>query len=226
MLSRSHDENASAIERVNGEDQDRRSEAMPILRQTEESAMKEYDSVLCLFCLSGRETEAAASINQRGCGKALFPQKTKYYRGKNEWLSEKAAIIPGYVFVYLQEAEAEHIYSFKELPQVIKILTYGDKDAWQLRASDLAFADWVWEQNGTINTIDAVQLGDRIEIVATELKHLRGRVARMDRRKRTVMIEMEGAGLINHVWLPYQVIQKIDEQQPVGEKKDGRKWGG
>ncbi len=174
--------------------------------------MKEYDCVLCLFCLSGREEEAVANINRQGFGKALFPQKTKCYRGKNEWLNEKVPIIPGYVFVYLKEDEAEHVRLFKEIPQVIRILHYGDEKAWRLNESDLAFADWVWNQKGTINTIDAVQIGDRIEIFDTELKHLRGRVARMDRRKRTVILEMDGAGIINNVWLPYQVIRKIDDQ--------------
>lgn len=182
--------------------------------------MREYDCVLCLFCLSGQEKKAVASINRLGVGKALFPQKTKRYRGKNEWLDETVPIIPSYVFVYLREEEAERIYSFKEIPQVIRILNYGDEDAWRLNESDRAFADWVWNQNGTINTIDAVQLGDHIEIIDTEFKHLRGRVVRMDRRKRAVMIEMDGAGMINHVWLPYQIIQKIEEQSSV--EKGGR----
>lgn len=172
--------------------------------------MKEYDCVLCLFCLSGQEQEAATSINRRGCGKALFPQKTKCYRGKNEWLKEQSPMIPGYVFVYLKEAEAERVYSFKEIPQVIRILHYGDKGTWRLNGADLAFADWVWNQNGIIDTINAVQIGDHIKIIDTRLKHLYGKVVRMDRRKKTVMLEMAGAGIINNVWLPYQVVQKID----------------
>lgn len=174
--------------------------------------MKEYDCVLCLFCLSGQEKEVVASINRRDCGKALFPEKTKRYRGKNEWLQEKMPIIPGYVLVYLKEAEAERIYSFQKIPQVIRLLHYGGEGTWRLNGSDRAFADWVWNQNGTINTIDAIQIGHNIEIVDTELKHLRGKVARMDRRKRTVLLEMDGAGIINHVWLPYQVIRRIDER--------------
>lgn len=182
--------------------------------------MKEYDCVLCLFCLSGQEKEAVANINRLGVGKALFPQKTKRYRGKNEWLDETVPIIPSYVFVYLREEEAECIYSFKEIPQVIRILNYGDENAWRLNESDRDFADWVWNQNGTINTIDAVQLGDHIEIIDTEFKHLRGRVVRMDRRKKAVMLEMGGAGIINHVWLPYQIIQKIEDQSSV--EKGGR----
>ena len=219
MLSRSHEGYASAIRSC--EDTDDRSEAMPILRRTEEFTMKEYDCVLCLFCLSGQEEEAVANINRLGFGKALFPQKTKRYRGKNEWLDETAPIIPGYVFVYLMEDEAEHIYSFKDIPQVIRILNYGDEDAWRLNGSDLDFADWVWNQNGTIHTMDAIQLGDHIEIVDTEFKHLRGRVVRMDRRKRAVMLEMDGAGMINHVWQPYQIIQKIEDQssaEKVGDR--------
>ncbi len=174
--------------------------------------MKEYDCVLCLFCLSGQEKDAVVLINQQACGRALFPQKTKCFRGKNEWLNEQVPIIPGYVFVYLREDEAKHIYSFTKLPPVIRILNYGDENTWRLKESDLAFADWVWNQNGLINTIEAVQIGDRVEIVDTELKHLRGKVIRMDRRKKTVLLEMDGAGMINHVWLPYQIIQKIDGQ--------------
>ncbi len=174
--------------------------------------MKEYDCVACLFCLSGQEQEVAARINWLGCGKALFPQKNKCYRGKNEWVNEKAPIIPGYVFVYLKEDEADQVYSLREIPQVIRILSYGDEGTWRLNESDLTFADWVWRQDGTIETVDAIQIGDHIEIVDTELKHLRGRIARMDRRKKTVMVEMDGAGIINHVWLPYQIIQRIDDQ--------------
>ncbi len=95
---------------------------------------------------------------------------------------------------------------------MIRILSYGDEGTWRLNESDLTFADWVWRQDGTIETVDAIQIGDHIEIVDTELKHLRGRIARMDRRKKTVMVEMDGAGIINHVWLPYQIIQRIDDQ--------------
>lgn len=46
---------------------------------------------------------------------------------------------------------------------------------------------------------------------SAEPRHLR-RVARMDRRKRTVMLELDGVGLIHHVWLPYQVIRKINNK--------------
>lgn len=173
--------------------------------------MAEYDCVLCLFCLTGHEKEVAAGINRGDCGKALFPQKNKCYRGKNEWLNETAPILPGYVFVYLKETEAERIYSFTAIPQVIRLLHYGGEGAWRLHESDRAFADWVWNQNGIVNTINAVQVGDRIEVIDTELKHLHGRVVRMDRRKKTVLIEMDGAGIINNVWLPYQVIQKTDQ---------------
>ncbi len=60
--------------------------------------------------------------------------------------------------------------------------------------------------------MDAVQIGDRIEINDTERKHLHGRVVRMDRRRRTVMLAMDGAGIINNVWLSYQVVQRIDNQ--------------
>jgi len=182
--------------------------------------MNEYDCVGCLFCLSGQEKDVVTRINHRNGGIALFPQKTKFFRGKNQWRKEEVAIIPGYVFVYLKESEADNIYLFKEMSQVIRILHYGDEGAWRLTDSDRAFADWVWKQNGIINTIDAVQIGDHIEIVDTELKHLHGRVARMDRRRRTVMIELDGAGIINNVWLPYQVIQKIENKSFAEKVRD------
>lgn len=205
----------------NREQTDCPGEAIPIIKRTEESCVREYDCVLCLFCLSGQERDVAASVNRLGCGRALFPRKTKCYRGRNEWRREEAPILPGYVFVYLREDETERVYSLKEIPQVIRVLHYGAKEAWRLNGSDLTFADWVWHQNGTVGAMDAVQIGDFIQIVDTELKHLRGRVARMDRRKKTVMLELDGAGIINHVWLPYQVIQKIDAPPPADERADG-----
>lgn len=174
--------------------------------------MKAYDYVLCLFCLSGCEQEVAEKINRLDCGRALFPQRIKTFRMKNEWRNIKVALIPGYVFVYLNGDEAEHLYPFETLSQVIRVLKYEDGDTKWLNGADMRFADWVWNQDGLIDLVDAIQIGDYIEIVDTELKKLRGRVAKMDRRRKTVKIEMDGAGIINNVWLPYQVIQKIDEK--------------
>lgn len=172
-------------------------------------APRGYQQVICLFCQTGKEGLVAGVINASGWGHAIFPQRVKTVIQKGQWSEAERPLLPGYVFVYNDGQEFDY-GSIWRLSGVIKVLTYDDTGAHQLRGEDLKLADWFWQKSGLIGPVEAVQLGDRVEIVDGVFKQLRGKITRMDRRRKTFCIELEGAGSIRALWLTYQVVKKLE----------------
>ena len=54
----------------------------------------------------------------------------------------------------------------------------------------------------------ALQIGDWIEITDGVFKQLHGTIVRMDRRRRTFLVSLNGEGAIKQIWLTYEVIEK------------------
>lgn len=177
--------------------------------------MAEYDYALCLFCLSGKENEVVDSIRKKGYGHALFPRKIKHYRNGEEWKPQVVPLVPGYVFVYLTEEEKDCRYKLSDTQDVIRVLGYGDEAASWLRGADLEFAELIWKKNGTIGDVRVAKFGDRVEIVDEDFMHLRDRVVRIDKRKKMILIQADGAGIVNNVWLPYSMVEGCEERATV-----------
>lgn len=168
--------------------------------------MAEYRRVRCLFCNTGKEEQIVRLIQIKGWGKALFPQRIKTMFKNGAWTEVVFPLMPGYVFVY-SEGEADRFAGFRSLNHVIRVLTYGDGSD-TLMGRDLEFADWLWSLNGRIEVMQAVQIGDRIEIVDEVFKRLHGTITKMDRRRRTVRVSLETEGTPKQIWLAYEIIEK------------------
>lgn len=168
--------------------------------------MAEYRRVRCLFCNTGKEEQIVRLIQIKGWGKALFPQRIKTMFKNGAWTEVVFPLMLGYVFVY-SEGEADRFAGFRSLNHVIRVLTYGDGSD-TLMGRDLEFADWLWSLNGRIEVMQAVQIGDRIEIVDEVFKRLHGTITKMDRRRRTVRVSLETEGTPKQIWLAYEIIEK------------------
>lgn len=163
----------------------------------------DYGCVRCLFCSTGKEEQVARLIEDKAWGRAIFPQRVRTVKKGGAWAEVMTPLLPGYVFVYSDAADA--CADFLSLSHVIRILTYGDgTDA--LVGRDLEFADWLWRLQGRIDVMKAVQIGDRIEIIDGVFKQLHGTVTKMDRRRRTARIALETEGTPKQIWLAYEVV--------------------
>lgn len=177
-----------------------------------------YKQVICLFCQTGKEAMVARVINANEWGHAIFPQRTKTMIRDGQWSQAERPLLPGYVFVYNDGQDIDY-GSFRRLSGVIKVLTYDDTGTHQLRGEDLKLADWFWLKDGVIGPMKAIQLGDRVEIVDGVFKQLRGKITRMDRRRKTFCIELDGAGSIRSLWLTYEVVKKLEDES--AQRLDG-----
>lgn len=166
----------------------------------------EYGRVRCLFCNTGKEAQAVRLIQEKGWGRAIFPQRMKTVLKDGSWINAADPLLPGYVFAYSNE-EADHAAEYQSLSPVIRVLTYGDKTD-VLKGRDLEFADWIWNLQGKIGIMKAVQVNDRIEIVDGVFKKLHGTITKMDKRRRTIRVSLETEGAPKQIWLAYDVVEK------------------
>lgn len=176
--------------------------------------MREYDHVRCLLCVTGEEENVVRLISALRLGDALFPKKVRRIRKRGVWLEDRTALLPGYVFVYTL-GERECPADYLRLDGVLRVLRYGEeKDGW-LYGNDLAFADWIRKQDGTLSTLPAVEEGDWVRVDEGVLKEMRGRVIRVDRRKRIACVEMDILGGGKRVWLAYETLEAAKDGDPV-----------
>ena len=166
----------------------------------------EYRRVRCLFCNTGKEAQAVRLIQEKGWGRAIFPQRMKTVLKDGSWINAADPLLPGYVFAYSNEEE-DHAAEYQSLSPVIRVLTYGDKTD-VLKGRDLEFADWIWNLQGKIGIMKAVQVNDRIEIVDGVFKKLHGTITKMDKRRRTIRVSLETEGAPKQIWLAYDVVEK------------------
>ena len=53
----------------------------------------------------------------------------------------------------------------------------------------------------------ALQIGDWIEIADGVFKALHGTIEQMDRRRKTFLVSLDGAGAVRQIWLAYEVME-------------------
>lgn len=172
------------------------------------TAVAEYGFVRCLFCRTGKEEGIVRLIERKGWGRAIFPQRVRNVLRDGKWTELPCPLLPGYVFVY-QSGDDPPEGDLRSLSDVIRVLTYDDGSD-KLMGRDLEFADWIWKLDGRIGSMQATQIGDRIEITDGVFKKLRGTITKMDRRRRTFRVALETEGAPKQIWLAYEIVEKID----------------
>ena len=174
--------------------------------------VQDYTYVRCLFCLTGYEDELVKRIEADQLGKALFPKKVKRLKQQGSWEEIVQPLFPGYVFIYSDEPYPMSVFFRYE--QVIRVLKYADDGSGYLKAGDLRFAAWIWRQNGRLEALKALRVGDRVEIVDGAFRNMNGRVLKMDKRKQAAKIELDVIGGIKQVWMSFVYLEEAKVQVP------------
>ncbi len=170
--------------------------------------MRGYHTVRCLFCVTGKEENVAYTVHKNGWGRAIFPKRSALVRTNGQWTEISKPLLPGYVFVYSEEKQVL-AHELEAINYVIRVLSY-DAGHEELTERDQEFADWIWRNDGWINPMKAVQIGDWIEITDGIFKQLHGTIVRMDRRKRRFLVSLDGAGMLRQIWMTYVIVDKRD----------------
>ena len=168
--------------------------------------MDSYVNAHCLFCETGKEKRIVHAIHESNWGRAIFAQRVRFIRKNKEWEKVKTPLLPGYVFVYTNQ-ENDPKADYQSIPHVIRVLTYKNGID-ELTGSDLKFADWLWRMNGEIGVVQAIQVGDRIEIADGTFRELHGKILHVNKRQKKVYVELDTHSIPMHTWLAYEQVEK------------------
>ena len=171
--------------------------------------MEGYTHVQCLFCETGKEKRVVEAIHDKHWGHALFAQRVKTMWRDQQWVEEVAPLLPGYVFVYLDQEDGVYRNDLN-ISHVIRVLTYGEGQD-KLTGRDLEFANWLWHMGGQIGVMKAAQIGDRVEITDGVFKELHGTIIRMNRRRKKICVSLDTQGIPMQIWLSYELCEESEE---------------
>lgn len=150
----------------------------------------------CLFCETQKCATIAALIERTIGIRCIFPQIIQRKWIKGQCTEKKHSWLPGYIFLYSEEPITESLH----FPGVIRLLGNGE-----LQSEDLLFANMLYEHNGTLGTIELIEVGQHCEIIDSLWQRMEGKVIKIDRERRRCCVEFLFDQIRRTVWLGYEI---------------------
>jgi len=148
--------------------------------------------VYCIFCKSGSEDIVAEKIAKLSPElEAIIPVRTLQQKRNGKWMSSKQHLIPGYIFLYVEEEMS--LQRIKQLLDVYKVLDY-EVGSRELVNNDYEYAMWIYRHCGNIDTSKVVMEGSLVRVVDGPLLDGIGTIVRIDRHKRRAWVEFDFNG--------------------------------
>ena len=126
-----------------------------------------YNHAYCFFCET-QKCKTIATLIERNYGiRCISPEiiQRKWTKGICE--EKHHPWLPGYIFLYSDEPLDKPI----RVPGIIRTLGNGE-----LQDSDLAFANMLYDKNGTLGTIQLVEVGQHCTISDPVWEKIEGKV--------------------------------------------------
>ena len=162
------------------------------------------EQIYCVFCRAGSEENTASLINSRlGC-RAIVPRVIRDECHSGIWEKKVRVMLPGYIFVYSDTAVS--LDGVGEGGGMLKLLRYGENDN-ELRGNDLEFAEWIYDNDGTIGLSTAVKEGSKIRVVGGPLLNYSGSIVEVKRQKRLAKVSITIGDTVRDVWMSFEWLQ-------------------
>ena len=155
--------------------------------------------VFCLFCETQRCKTIAEYISKNYGYTCISPQiiQRKWIKGNPQ--EEFHHSLPGYLFLYTEEAELPHF----GISGIVRSLGNGP-----LAGRDLAFAEMLYRRNGIIGIVPLIEEGERCRINDPAWEDIHGTVIKMDRGRKRCCVEYEFDNIKRTIWVGYEIIVK------------------
>jgi transcription antitermination factor NusG len=159
-------------------------------------------SYFCVFCEIGSEAVVEISLENKGC--TVISSLVERYIVKNKKFNkELRPILSGYVF--FEYYGLPNWIEIKRMNHILYPLKYSDNTR-SLRGNDEKFVHWLIQNKGVIKMSKAIEIGHKIKIIKGPLKDYEGNIVKVNKREKSVKIEINGEGIIKYVWLSYEYI--------------------
>lgn len=163
----------------------------------------------CVFCRSGFERKAAEEINriygERGVT-AMAPVRVLKERRSGSVREVARPFLSGYVFVF-GRARIEPA-CFGAIRDVIRVLRYPGGGC-ELSGQDLAYADFIFGNNGVIGISDILCEGGEVKVLSGPLEAYRGTIVKLDKRKQRVLLRIGIGGIDREISLGVNILAAV-----------------
>lgn len=166
----------------------------------------------CLFCQTQKARSIASLLELRGVPRAFSPQIIKRQRVKGKNRDVLFDLLPGYVFVYSQEA-LEGFRLFSGIDGIIRHLG-SEENGYRLTDADLDFALNLYKKNGVVGQITVFKIGDRVRMDDSLFNGCNGRITQIDHRKQRARVDYQFAGMDCFTWIACDLISPSGEEIP------------
>ena len=160
------------------------------------------------MCRTGQELHVVKLVRRYAPElSAMAPVRILPEKVAGQWRNREKALLPGYIFLY---TDLEFHPNIRRMSRYFfKYLSY-ELGSRQLHGNDLAYAEWLYKQQGAIAPSCILAAGDRIRVLDGPLSDNFGTIVRLDKHKRRVWVKFDFDGQTRTVCLGAQVIDTID----------------
>ncbi|MBQ9300886.1 MAG: hypothetical protein IJ214_10280, partial [Clostridia bacterium] len=140
---------------------------------------------------------------------AISPKQVQHTRSKGKMVDYVHDLLPGYVFLYSEEAPIE-IVSVQAIQGVIRCLS-DHEHRFELSGADEQFALMLLHKDGVIGKTKVYREGDRISICKGAFLGVEAQILKVNRRNMRMQIEIPFASRTVKTWVEYEVVEKDND---------------
>lgn len=160
---------------------------------------------------TGREGETVSMIRHyvadSSLGECFLPRYEQKKKYAGAWHIVQALLFPGYVFVETEKIEKFYM-ELKQVPELTKILGTGEK--WtSIIDEDLRVLEQLLNEERLVAMSTGYMEGDQVMILEGPLEGLETVIRKVDRHKRTALVEMHMFGRVQEVAVGLEVVRRV-----------------
>jgi hypothetical protein len=155
------------------------------------------------------EEKTAIQINRlyHAAGiKAIAPVRIIKERNRGVVNQVRKPLLPGYVLIYSNECLQPSL--MRSVDALLKLLSYPGGE-YELKGEDLAYADFVYRNQGVIGISTILCEGKEAKVLSGPLEDCKGTIVRLDKRKQRVWMRMRFDGVEREISLSANILTAI-----------------
>lgn len=159
---------------------------------------------------TGKEEKTIFMIEQHTAdkrfGTCFLPRYERQRKYAGSWNLKQEILFPGYVFVDTEEIEAFYL-SLKGVPELTKLL--GNGELWTpVDEMDLKILHHLLDECHLVGMSEGVIEDTKIKIEKGPLKGMDAQIRRVDRHRRTAVVELQMFGRLQEIEVGVEILRK------------------
>ena len=160
---------------------------------------------------TGKEEETACMcrrvIDSEILQECFIPKGERMRRYEGAWHKEKKILFPRYLF-FITDTVEKLYFELKKIPELTKILGDGTTFV-SLEQDEVSLLKQMGGDEHIAYMSSGYIEGDKIIITEGPLKNLEGTIRKIDRHKRTAVVQIKMMGQLRDVVMGVEIVRKV-----------------